>query len=66
MSIKSYLSLMRGCKKAGILKAAVVIISLSFFSGCAKIHLTEGGLAIGKDTTACIEDLGVASLRNRF
>jgi hypothetical protein len=49
-----------------IARIALCLFVLSFIAGCAGIPLTEGGLAIGKDTTVGIEDLGVASVTKGF
>lgn len=37
-----------------------------FLGGCGNIPIKDGELAIGKDTTAGIEDIGVASLNRKF
>ena len=34
--------------------------------GCANLPLKEGGLAIGKDTTAGIDDVGVGRVTSQF
>jgi hypothetical protein len=47
-------------------KVAACICFLVLLAGCASIPLTEGGLAVGKDTTVGIEDLGVASVTKGF
>ena len=57
---------MRECNGADICMTLAAVILALFFSGCAEIPIRDGGLAIGKDTTACIEDLGVASVNNKF
>jgi len=44
--------------------AAVAVLLAS--SGCASLPLTEGGVVVGKDTTAGIEDLGVARVTKGF
>ena len=49
-----------------MIKAALMLVSLVMLSGCANMHLKEGGLALDKDTTASIEDVGVASLNRQF
>lgn len=67
MNIRSSSSLMKEYRlflAAGILAAACLL--LFFCASCAKIPIKDGGLVIGKDTTASIEDLGVASLNSRF
>ena len=47
-------------------KAVFMMIVLLLVSGCANVQLKEGGLALDKDTTASIEDAGVASLNRQF
>jgi hypothetical protein len=49
-----------------ILKLVLFIWILTFITGCASIPLTDGGIAVGKDTTVGIEDLGVASVTKGF
>ncbi len=49
-----------------MLRLLAVALMLLLVSGCAEIPLRDGGLAVGKDTTASIDDLGVASLNSRF
>lgn len=44
-----------------------IVLTLSIFlSGCASLPLTEGGVVVGKDMTAGIEDLGVARVTKGF
>ena len=45
--------------------AAVLLIAIAL-SGCAEIKLTEDGLALDKNTSANIEDLGVGSVTRKF
>jgi hypothetical protein len=47
-------------------KIALCACILVLISGCAGIPLTDGGIAIDKDTTVGIEDLGVASVTKGF
>jgi hypothetical protein len=47
-------------------KIALCACILVFMAGCASIPLTDGGIAIDKDTTVGIEDLGVASVTKGF
>jgi hypothetical protein len=47
-------------------KMILAALLLSLILGCSSIPLTEGGLVVGKDTTAGIEDLGVARLTKGF
>ena len=47
-------------------KIALCACILLFMAGCANIPLTDGGIAIDKDTTVGIEDLGVASVTKGF
>jgi hypothetical protein len=39
---------------------------LLFISGCAEIPIKDGGLAIGKDTTATMDDFGVGRVDSKF
>ena len=49
------------------MKIAVVLILVACaLSGCAEIKLTEDGLALDKNTSANIEDLGVGSVTRKF
>ena len=47
-------------------KIVVVFFAVAFIAGCAQIPLKDGGVAIGKDTTATVEDVGVARVTNQF
>ena len=42
------------------------ICAIVLMAGCASIPLTEDGIAVAKDTTIGIEDLGVASVTKGF
>jgi len=42
-----------------------LFIALSL-GGCSNIPIKDGELAIGKDTTAGIEDVGVACVNRKF
>jgi hypothetical protein len=69
MSTRSSLNHMREYRPE--IASAVIVISISvlamFFCGsCANIPLKDGGLAIGKDATVSIEDIGVTSINSRF
>jgi len=44
----------------------VVMIAVLMISGCAEVPLKDGELVVGKDTTAGIDDIGVAHLSNKF
>ena len=57
---------MRECEEPLIRNIVLSIILLLTISGCSQILIRDGGLAVGKDTTASIKDLGVASLNNKF
>jgi hypothetical protein len=58
---------MKECEPSGIVKILTAACLLLFLcASCAKMPIKDGGLVIGKDTTASIEDLGVASLNSRF
>jgi hypothetical protein len=49
-----------------IARIAFCISVLAFIGGCSSIPLTEGGIAVGKDTTIGIEDVGIASVTKGF
>ena len=51
---------------ASLKPIAAAILFMIFVSGCAKIPIRDGELVMGKDTTATIEDMGVARLNSRF
>lgn len=42
------------------------VCAIILMTGCARFPLTEGGIAVDKDTTVGIEDLGVASVTKGF
>jgi hypothetical protein len=46
-----------------ILAIALLAVSLC---GCANIPVKDGGLVVGKDTTASVDDVGVARLTGQF
>lgn len=48
-----------------MLLAAILFICLSA-NGCANIPLKEGGLEIGKDTVAGVDDIGVGRVTRQF
>ena len=52
---------MRGCSAL-----VLCICALALVAGCASMPLTEDGLVVGKDTTAGIEDIGVARITKGF
>ena len=66
MSIRSFLNRTKEFEGSHMFKLLAVILLLMLISGCAEIPIKDGGLVVGKDTTASIEDLGVASLNSRF
>lgn len=43
----------------------VVLLSLAL-SGCSNLQIKDGGLVVGKDTTASIEDVGAVRLTGRY
>jgi hypothetical protein len=49
-----------------MLKLVVVIGLACVLAGCAEIPIKDGELAIGKDTTASIEDVGAVRVTNRY
>jgi hypothetical protein len=51
-------------KLTGMMLLSICAIVLT--AGCARFPLTEGGIAVDKDTTVGIEDLGVASVTKGF
>ena len=49
------------------LKIIVVFFLVAFWlSGCAEFPIKHGGLAIGNNTTASIDDVGVGRLTSQF
>lgn len=42
------------------------VVAALVISGCAEIPLRDGELVVAKDTTAGIDDVGVAHLSNKF
>jgi len=45
----------------------VIIMCVSaFLNGCEGMPIKDGGLAVGKDTVATIDDVGVARVDNKF
>lgn len=42
------------------------MLAVFLLSGCAEIPLKDGELVVSKDTTAGIDDIGVAHLSNKF
>lgn len=49
-----------------MVKLIVLIGLVCMLSGCAGIPIRDGELAIGKDTTASIEDIGAVRVTNRY
>lgn len=49
-----------------MIKGILIIFAILLLAGCADMPIKDGGLAVGKDTTAGIEDLGVASITKQF
>lgn len=45
---------------------AVAFILQISLSACANVPMKDGQLVVSKDTTASIEDFGVASLNSKF
>ena len=66
MNIKSFSSRTRECSEPLTCKTAIFLILLLTVSGCSQFPIRDGGLAVGKDTTARIKNLGVASLDSKF
>ena len=49
------------------LRTLLLICALSLsVSGCAEMPIKDGELAVGKDTSATLDDVGVAKVTNRF
>ena len=46
--------------------AFIAVFICTILSGCAELPLKEGGIAIGKDTTAGIDDIGVGRVTSQF
>ena len=46
--------------------ALYVMFICVYIAGCASMPLKENGLAIGKDTTAGIDDIGVGRVTKQF
>lgn len=66
MSIKNFLSPMKEYKRLLMVGFLISLAALLSISGCSQVTIKDGGLVVGKDTTACIEDVGVASLNGKF
>ncbi len=47
-------------------KLLLLILVMFTTAGCAEIPIRDGELVIGKDTTAGIEDVGIARIANKF
>lgn len=52
--------------RANITMTAAALLALALCAGCANVPLTENGLVVGKDTTASIDDVGVARVTRGF
>jgi len=44
----------------------LAVVTALMISGCAEVPLKDGELVVGKNTTAGIDDIGVAHLSNKF
>jgi hypothetical protein len=51
---------------AAIFLTVLILLIVFSFTGCSNIPLKEGGLEIGKDTTAGIDDIGVGRVTKQF
>lgn len=49
-----------------MIRILLIIIACISFAGCANVPLKDGELVIGKDTTAGLEDAGIASINRQF
>lgn len=52
--------------KSALCAAFTAAFICTILNGCANLPLKEGGLAIGKDTTAGIDDIGVGRVSRQF
>jgi len=48
------------------MKRFVFILFICILSGCESIPIRNGEIAIGKDSTAGIEDVGIGKIKNKF
>lgn len=49
------------------MKRMIIAIGLALMlSGCCNLEIKDGGLVVGKDTTASIEDVGAVRLTGRY
>lgn len=44
----------------------MTVTVIMILSGCESMPIKNGQLAIGKDTSATVEDVGVARVNNKF
>lgn len=47
-------------------KILAILIVLAFLGGCAEIPIKDGELTLNANTSATMEDTGVAKVINRF
>ena len=47
-------------------RVAIIICILICLAGCETMPIKNGELVVGKDTTAGIEDIGVAAINKKF
>ena len=55
-----------GARKIEMRTIFVVLLLALLVSGCAGLKMKDGGLVIGKDTTATVDEPGVARVTNQF
>lgn len=48
------------------MKILLLSILVVFLAGCSEIPIKKGGVPIGKDTTATMDDFGVAKVVSEF
>ena len=48
------------------MKLLIITILTLTLSGCCNIPIKDGGLVVGKDTTATMDGMGVARVTNQF
>ena len=49
-----------------LIKTLAILSICASLNGCANMPLKEGGLALDKDTTAGIDDIGVGRVTRQF
>jgi len=49
-----------------MIRVFILIYLILFLAGCGTMPIRDGKLVIGKDTTAGVEDMGVAAVNQKF